>query len=382
MKNERLAQIVLALKENGVSEKEIISIMDDIKNTTLMIHQKESEGIKKESIPEEELSRALGLSSLDGMDLFLRIELMKLICLGILGDPSPEKPKKKEPEESEEKDELDKFIDHMSKHDVIVETLHSDVVFMKKFNRFSDLEDNPDLLKSYHIVCLINMMKTISWEMVELFEDYTLMTKALTEMDYDSLIGKRLLTFISKYVMTNNINTISELNESAIGNDETISIYDFEDENEDAIESLYEDALLICKSVSKDITENPKEEYDKILDLLKSDLENYSNVIDHVTEKMMKDENFSSILYQDDLVTAFVDDIIFNGSKSNYGSPTFAVNCIAYAANKYALYALRSVVIRSLLNTAIGFLNDENDPLTLDLYREKMITQLKEGMRY
>lgn len=382
MKNERLAQIVLALKENGVSEKEINSIIDDIKNTTLLIHQKESEGIKRESIPEEELSRALGLSSLDGMDLFLRIELMKLVCLGILGDPSPEKPKKKEPEESEEKDELDKFIDHMSKHDVIVETLHSDVVFMKKFNRFSDLEDNPNLLKSYHIVCLINMMKTISWEMVELFEDYTLMTKALTEMDYDSLIGKRLLTFISKYVMTNNINTISELNESAIGNDETISIYDFEDENEDAIESLYEDALLICKSVSKDITENPKEEYDKILDLLKSDLENYSNEIDHVTEKMMKDEKFSSILYQNDLVTAFVDDILFNGSKTNYGSPTFAVNCIAYAANKYASYALRSVVIRSLLNTAIGFLNDENDPLTLDLYREKMIAQLKEGLRY
>lgn len=382
MKNERLAQIVLALKENGVSEKEINSIIDDIKNTTLMIHQKESEGIKRESIPEEELSRALGLSSLDGIDLFLRIELMKLICLGILGDPSPEKPKKKEPEESEEKDELDKFIDHMSKHDVIVETLHSDVVFMKKFNRFSDLEDNPNLLKSYHIVCLINMMKTISWEMVELFEDYTLMTKALTEMDYDSLIGKRLLTFISKYVMTNNINTISELNESAIGNDETISIYDFEDENEDAIESLYEDALLICKSVSKDITENPKEEYDKILDLFKSDLENYSNVIDHVTEKMMKDEKFSSILYQNDLVTAFVDDILFNGSKSNYGSPTFAVNCIAYAANKYTSYALRSVVIRSLLNTAIGFLNDENDPLTLDLYREKMIAHLKEGLRY
>jgi hypothetical protein len=87
-------------------------------------------------------------------------------------------------------------------------------------------------------------------------------------------------------------------------------------------------------------------------------------------------------MYQNDLVTAFADDIIFNGSKCNYGSASFAINCIAYATNKYALYALRSVVIRSLLNTVIGFLNDENDPLTLDLYKEKMIRTLKEGMRY
>lgn len=378
MKNEKLAQIVLALKENGVSEKQINSIVDDIKNATLMIHQKESEGIKPESIPEEELNRALGLSSLDGMDLFLRIELMKLVCLGILGDPSPEKPKKKEPEE---KDELDKFIDYMSKNDVIQEMLHSDVVFVKNFSRFSDLVDNPDLLKRLHKVCLTTMLQSISWDMIDLFGEDTFMTKALTEMDYDSLIGKRLLTFISKYVMTNNIRTIAELDKSAIGNTENTHGY-FEDDNEDETESLYKDVLLIWNSVGRDFTENPKEEYDKILDLLKSDLENYSNVIDHVTEKMMKDENFSSILYQDDLVTAFVDDILFNGSKSNYGSATFAVNCIAYAANKYATYALRSVVIRSLLNTAIEFLNDENDPLTLDLYREKMITQLKEVMRY
>ena len=115
---------------------------------------------------------------------------------------------------------------------------------------------------------------------------------------------------------------------------------------------------------------------------MKNDLENHGNVIDNVTRVMMKDEGFTSTMYQNDLVTAFVDDILFNGSKSNYGSTTFAVNCIAYAANKYATYALRSVVIRSLLNTAIGFRNDENDPLTLDLYREKMIAQLKEGMRY
>lgn len=378
MKNEKLAQIVLALKENGVSEKQINSIVDDIKNATLMIHQKESEGIKPESIPEEELNRALGLSSLDGMDLFLRIELMKLVCLGILGDPTPEKPKKKEPEE---KDELDKFIDYMSKNDVIQEMLHSDVVFVKNFSRFSDLVDNPDLLKRLHKVCLTTMLQSISWDMIDLFGEDTFMTKALTEMDYDSLIGKRLLTFISKYVMTNNIRTIAELDKSAIGNMENTHGY-FEDDNEDETESLYKDVLLIWNSVSRDLTENPKEEYDKILDLLKSDLENYSNVIDHVTEKMMKDEKFSSILYQNDLVSAFVDDILFNGSKSNYGSPTFAVNCIAYAANKYATYALRSVVIRSLLNTAIEFLNDENDPLTLDLYREKMITQLKEGMRY
>lgn len=379
MKNERLAQIVTALKENGVTEKEINSIIDDIKNTTLLIHQKESEGIKKESIPEEELNRALGLSSLDGIDLFLRIELMKLVCLGILGDPSLEKPEKKEPEE---KDELDKFIDYMSKHDVILEMLHSDVLFVKNFSRFSDLVDNPNLLKNYRIVCLINMMKSISWEMLELFENDTLMTKALTEMDYDSLIGKRVLSFISKYVMTNNINTISELDESAIGNEEIISIFDFEEDNEDDIETLYNDALLIWNTVSKDLTENPKEEYDKIVDLLKNDLENHGNVIDNVTRVMMKDEGFTSTMYQNDLVTAFVDDILFNGSKSNYGSTTFAVNCISYAANKYATYALRSVVIRSLLNTAIGFLNDENDPLTLDLYREKMIAQLKEGMRY
>ena len=381
-RNERLAQIVTALKENGVSEERINSIIDDIKNATLMIHQKESEGIKPESIPEEELNRALGLSSLEGMDLFLRIELMKLVCLGILGDPSPEKPKKKEPEEPEEKDELDKFIDYMSKHDVILEMLHSDVLFVKNFSRFSDLVDNPDLLKNYRIVCLINMMKSISWEMLELFENDTLMTKALTEMDYDSLIGKRVLSFISKYVMTNNINTISELDESAIGNEEIISIFDFEEDNEDDIETLYNDALLIWNTVSKDLTENPKEEYDKIVDLLKNDLENHGNVIDNVTRVMMKDEGFTSTMYQNDLVTAFVDDILFNGSKSNYGSTTFAVNCIAYAANKYATYALRSVVIRSLLNTAIGFRNDENDPLTLDLYREKMIAQLKEGMRY
>ena len=379
MKNERLAQIVTALKENGVTEKEINSIIDDILNTTLLIHQKESEGIKKESIPEEELNRALGLSSLDGIDLFLRIELMKLVCLGILGDPSLEKPEKKEPEE---KDELDKFIDYMSKHDVILEMLHSDVLFVKNFSRFSDLVDNPNLLKNYRIVCLINMMKSISWEMLELFENDTLMTKALTEMDYDSLIGKRVLSFISKYVMTNNINTISELDESAIGNEEIISIFDFEEDNEDDIETLYNDALLIWNTVSKDLTENPKEEYDKIVDLLKNDLENHGNVIDNVTRVMMKDEGFTSTMYQNDLVTAFVDDILFNGSKSNYGSTTFAVNCISYAANKYATYALRSVVIRSLLNTAIGFLNDENDPLTLDLYREKMIAQLKEGMRY
>ena len=379
MKNERLAQIVTALKENGVSEEEIISIIDDIKNTTLLIHQKESEGIKKESIPEEELNRALGLSSLDGMDLFLRIELMKLVCLGILGDPSTEKPEKKEPEE---KDELAKFTDHMCNEDVIHEMLHSDVVFVKNFSKFSDLIDNPDLLKCYHNVCLITMIKSISWDMMELFDDCMLMTKAITEMDYGSLIGKRLLTFIANYVMTNNISTISELGETPIGNTEIVSIFDLEDGLGGKLDSLYKDVLMIWNTVSKDLTENPKEEYDKILDLFKTDLENGSNVIDDVTGKMMKGEKISSTLYQDDLVTAFVDDILFNGSKSNYGSPTFAVNCIAYAANKYATYALRSVVIRSLLNTAIGFLNDENDPLTLDLYREKMIAQLKEGMRY
>lgn len=379
MKNERLAQIVTALKENVVTEKEINGIIDDIKNTTLLIHQKESEGIKKESIPEEELNRALGLSSLDGIDLFLRIELMKLVCLGILGDSSLEKPEKKEPEE---KDELAKFTDHLCNEDVIHEMLHSDVVFVKNFSKFSDLVDNPDLLKCYHNVCLITMIKSISWDMMELFDDCMLMTKAITEMDYGSLIGKRLLTFIANYVMTNNISTISELGETLIGNTEVVSIFDFEDGLGDELDSLYKDVLIIWNTVSKDITENPKEEYDKILDLFKTDLENASNVIDDVTEKMMKVERFSSTLYQDDLVTAFVDDILFNGSKSNYGSPTFAVNCIAYAANKYATYALRSVVIRSLLNTAIGFLNDENDPLTLDLYREKMIAQLKEGMRY
>lgn len=379
MKNDRLAQIVTALKENGVTEKEINSIIDDIKNTTLLIHQKESEGIEKESIPEEELNRALGLSSLDGMDLFLRIELMKLVCLGILGDSSLEKPEKKEPEE---KDELAKFTDHMANEDVVHEMLHSDVVFVKNFSKFSDLVDNPDLLKCYHKVCLITMIKSISWDMMDLFDDSMLMTKAITEMDYGSLIGKRLLTFIANYVMSNNISTISELGETPIGNTEVVSIFDFEDGLGDELDSLYKDVLIIWNTVSKDITENPKEEYDKILDLFKTDLENASNVIDDVTGKMMKVERFSSTLYQDDLVTAFVDDILFNGSKSNYGSPTFAVNCIAYAANKYATYALRSVVIRSLLNTAIGFLNDENDPLTLDLYREKMIAQLKEGMRY
>ena len=384
MKNERLAQIVTALKENGVSEEEIISIIMISKNTTLLIHQKESEGIKKESIPEEELSRALGLSSLEGMDLFLRIELMKLVCLGILGDPSLEKPEKKEPEEPEEKDELTKFTDHMCNEDVIHEMLHSDVVFVKNFSKFSGLIDNPDLLKCYHKVCLITMIKSISWDMMELFDNSMLMTKAITEMDYGSLIGKRLLTFIANYVMTNNISTISELGETPIGNTEVVSIFDYDDGLRDELESLYKDVLIIWNTVSKDITENPnpKEEYYKILELFKTDLENASNVIDTVTGEMMKDENFSSTLYQNDLVTAFVDDIIFNGSKSNYGSPTFAVNCIAYAANKYTTYALRSVVIRSLLNTAIGFLNDENDPLTLDLYKEKMIVQLKEGMRY
>ena len=381
-RNERLAQIVTALKENGVSDERINSIIDDIKNATVMIHQKESEGIKPESIPEEELNRALGLSSLEGMDLFLRIELMKLVCLGILGDPSPEKPKKKEPEE---KDELDKFIDYMSKNDVIQEMLHSDVVFVKNFSRFSDLVDNPDLLKRLHKVCLTTMLQSISWEMIDLFGEDTLMTKTLTEMDYDSLIGKRLLTFISNYVMTNNIRTIAELDKSAIGNTENTHGY-FEDDNEDEIESLYKDVLLIWNTVSQDITENPKdepkEEYDKIVDLLKNDLENHGNVIDDVTRVMMKDGGFTSTMYQNDLVTAFADDILFNGSKCNYGSASFAINCIAYATNKYALYALRSVVIRSLLNIAIWFLNEEKDPLTLDLYKEKMIRNLKEGMQY
>lgn len=376
-RNEKFEEIMTVLKENGVTEKQINSILDDIMNATLMMHQKESEGIDPGSIPEEELNRALGLSSLQGMDLFLRIEIMKLICLGIIDDSS-KKPEKKEPEE---KDELDKFIDYMSKEDVIQEMLHSDVVFVKNFSRFSDLVDNPDLLKRLHKVCLTTMLQSISWGMIDLFGEDTLMTKALTEMDYDSLIGKRLLTFISNYVMTNNIRTIAELDKSAIGNTENTHGY-FEDDNEDEIESLYKDVLLIWNTVSKDITEQPKEEYDKIVDLLKNDLENHGNAIDNVTTVMMNAEGLSSIMYQNDLVTAFADDIIFNGSKCNYGSASFAINCIAYATNKYALYALRSVVIRSLLNTVIGFLNDENDPLTLDLYKEKMIRTLKEGMRY
>lgn len=243
-RNEKFEEIMTVLKENGVTEKQINSILDDIMNATVMMHQKESEGIDPESIPEEELNRALGLSSLQGMDLFLRIEIMKLICLGIIDDSS-KKPEKKEPEE---KDELDKFIDYMSKNDVIQEMLHSDVVFVKNFSRFSDLVDNPDLLKRLHKVCLTTMLQSISWNMIDLFGEDTLMTKALTEMDYDSLIGKRLLTFISNYVMTNNIRTIAELDKSAIGNTENTHGY-FEDDNEDEIESLYKDVLLIWNTV-------------------------------------------------------------------------------------------------------------------------------------
>jgi hypothetical protein len=284
-RNEKFEEIMTVLKENGVTEKQINSILDDIMNATLMMHQKESEGIDPGSIPEEELNRALGLSSLQGMDLFLRIEIMKLICLGIIDDSS-KKPEKKEPEE---KDELDKFIDYMSKEDVIQEMLHSDVVFVKNFSRFSDLVDNPDLLKRLHKVCLTTMLQSISWGMIDLFGEDTLMTKALTEMDYDSLIGKRLLTFISNYVMTNNIRTIAELDKSAIGNTENTHGY-FEDDNEDEIESLYKDVLLIWNTVSKDITEQPKEEYDKIVDLLKNDLENHGNAIDNVTTVMMNAE--------------------------------------------------------------------------------------------
>jgi len=370
-----MEQIVNLLKSTGVyTDLMIKEITDNLLNTAKLIQQRVSEGIEPDSIPKEELDKALGLSELEGIDLAVQVEAMKLFCYAIMAT-SDEDPKNEDPDE-----ELVKFINHVCHEDVIHEMMNNDKTFAEKFFQFCEMVDDPLLAKYHQLACILSIVKTVAWDMEEKFVDSTLVTEAINKMQYNALMGKRVLLFVANYCINNDINKISDLKKSSIGNTEVINVVRFSEESSD-LEILFRDVSLIANNALKDTYENPDEGYEKIIILMKRDLDDKSNEIDRVTANMTENEDLISTMYVNDLVRAFADDVL-SGAKTNYGSKTFSVECIGYAANKYGEYASRSIVIRSLLNTVIDFLNDDKGPLTLSIFKEKLTTKLMDEIEY
>lgn len=380
MSNEFISNLLFSNVVDIEEKEKIIKAIDYIHN----------QSTKGEEIDNEELDKILGLSELDTV---ARIEkFTRLISIGLNirdEDLMIEKTiQTKDIDLTKELNESERYhIVFCCKDENRVSMLKNDDIFIKNYLKFDEVcTDSSDAIANKNTMIFMMLRQLIECIYDSSDNDNDTINNAYKKYvgnGVPSTITVILFTLLSNYAIKYHISTIKELKNDALGNIyhfnisivyPRITVCDYESIVEiiDNFCYHYNTNDIITKSnIDKEIKKSIKE-------MITNDIKLGEHGLEDIYIKYLNKESSMADLLINNVIEIIVEDIMENSSESNFGSNQYRKDMINYTTNRYYDYSENSNIILVIYCTIMDFLVNNRNPYTYELFKEALLTLLKE----
>lgn len=380
MSNKFISNLLFSNVEDSEEKENYLKAIDYVYN----------QSIKGEEIEKEEIDKILGLSELD---VVARLEkVARLITVGLNlrdEDLMVEKTiQTKDIDLTKELNESERYhIMFCCKDENRVSMLKNDDIFIKNYLKFDEVcADSTDAIVNKNAMIFMMLRQLIECIYDSSDNDNDTIKNAYKKYignDVPSTITVILFTLLSNYANKYHISTIKELKNDALGNIyhfnisivyPRISVCDYE--------SIVEIINNLCYhyNTNDNITKSniDKEIKKTIKEIIGYDIKLGEHRLEDIYISYLNEEYSMTDLIINIVIEIIVEDIMENSSESNFGSNKYRKDMINYTTNRYYDYSENSNIILVIYCTIMDFLVNNRNPYTYELFKEALLTLLKE----
>lgn len=381
MNNEFISNLLFSNVEDNEEKENYLNAIDYVYNQSL----------KGEEINKDEIDKILGLAELDTV---ARLEkVAKLINVGLnLRDEDLMIEKSIQPQdiinlakglsESERK-----HIIFCSNNENRVYMLENDDIFIENYLKFDEVcTDSGDAIANKNTLLIMLLTR-----LIECIYDSSDNDNDTINNAYKKYVGNKvpstitviLYTLLSNYTIKYHIRTIEELKNDVLGNIDSFNIsvvfprihvcdYNSIVEIINNLCSHYNTNDIITKSnIDEEIKKSIKE-------MINDDIKLREHRLEDIYISYLNKESSMADLIINIVIEIIVEDIMENSSESNFGSNKYRKDMIIYTTNHYYDYSENSSIILVIYGRIMDFLVNNRNPYTYELFKEALITLLKE----
>lgn len=380
MNNEFITNLLFSNVEDSEEKENYLKAIDYVDN----------QSIKGEEIEKEEIDKILGLSELGTIARLEKVARLITVGLNIRDeDLMIEKAiQTKDIDLTKELNESERYhIVFCCKDENRISMLENDDIFIKNYLKFDEVcADSSDAKANKNTLLFMLLTQLIQCIYDSSDNDNDTINNAYKKYignDVPSTITVIFFTLLSNYAIKYHISTIKELKNDALGNIyhfnisivyPRISVCDYESIVEiiDNFCHHYNTNDIITKSnIDKEIKKSIKE-------MIAYDIKLGEHGLEDIYTKYLNKESSIADLIINIVIEIIVEDIMENSSESNFGSNKYRKDMIIYTTNHYYDYSENSSLILVIYGRIMDFLVNNRNPYTYELFKEALITLLKE----
>lgn len=380
MNNEFITKILFSNVEDNEEKENFLKELDYVHN----------QSVKGEEIDNKEIDKILGLTGLNAVEKLGKISELITVALNIRDEYSLIKETLKTehikiPEERSEAEE--NHIMFCCKEENREHMLENDDLFVETYLKFDQVSgDNISVTANKKSLILLMLSSLIHC----IYENSTNDNESIIYA-YDNYINNRsrskvtsvLYSLLLIYMDTYHIKSISDLKNDVLGDLVNFEIsMIFPRLKKCNFESIVEIINNLCYhyNTNDNITKSniDKEIKKTIKEMIGYDIKLGEHRLEDIYISCLNEESSMADLIINIVIEIIVEDIMENSSESNFGSNKYRKDMINYTTNRYYDYSENSNIILVIYCTIMDFLVNNRNPYTYELFKEALLTLLKE----
>lgn len=378
MNNEFITKLLFSNVEDNAEKENFLKAI-------AYLHKQSAKG---EEIDNDEIDKILGISSLSAVEKLGKISDLITVALNIRDEYSMVKETLKTehvkiPEELSEAEE--NHIMFCSNKQNRNHMLENDNIFIENYLKFDQVCTDSMLADANKNTLILLMLRSL---IHCIYENSTNDNESIIYA-YDNYIHNRsrskvtsvLYSLLLIYMDTYHIKSISDLKNDVLGDLVNFEIsMIFPRLKKCNFESIVEIINNLCYhyNTNDNITKSniDKEIKKSIKEMIGYDIKLGEHRLEDIY--ISYEEYSMADLIINNVIEIIVEDIMENSSESNFGSNKYRKDMINYTTNRYYDYSENSNIILVIYCTIMDFLVNNRNPYTYELFKEALLTLLKE----